>query len=100
MTTLATWADTMAEHQMIAHMDLDERRYRATLTPEQLLGYRRHNGELIDCPDCGPDREPVVEEFPDMVGTTTVVSCGRCGIVIENTNDALEYRDGKVVDVR
>jgi hypothetical protein len=52
----------------------------------------------------GPGRKdrPVirVEEFPDMVGTTTTVYCTRCGLVLDHSNDALEYSNGQVVDVR
>lgn len=98
--TLQTLADTRGLHVCFSRMEIWENNYRANLTPAQLLDYRRFNGEIMDCPDCGPDREVHYEEFPDMVGTTSVTSCARCGLVLDNSNDALEYSNGKAVDVR
>lgn len=97
---LNTLADSMAEHVHFARIELWEDRYRASLTPQQLLDYQVHNGELIDqCPGCGT-RYAAVEssDFPDMVGTTyteTYACCGRT----ESWNSAIEYRNGIAVDM-
>ena len=98
---LHTWAESMREHRYCAYLDLQDRAYRATLTPEQLRGYRVHTGELAEeCPAChAAYPELGYEEHPDMVGTTYTTTYTCCGHT-ESANDALEYRGGRVVDVR
>lgn len=99
-TALLTVADSMDMHTHWMHFDLAERLYEASLTPAQLLDYRRHNGDIANCPGCGLlDQQLVWDEFPDMVGTTTVRTFNCCGYS-DSTNSALAYDEtGKVVDV-
>ena len=60
---MMTLAETRNEHQFISFMDLQERRYRASLSPEQLREYDRFNngeyanypvGEQLPCYSCEP----------------------------------------------
>lgn len=99
--SLQTVADSMGFHVHISRMDIWERNYRATLTPQQLRDYRVHTGELADtCPNCGTRYVEVkTDEFPDMAGTTTIETFPCCGYV-SSFNDFLVYRDGIAVDIR
>ena len=86
--------------EMGAAFERQEAEYVASLTAQQRLDYMVANGELAHCPTCGTRYADVVdEEFADMVGTTFVTTYECCGYT-DSCNDALEYRDGKVVDVR
>jgi hypothetical protein len=98
--TLQTVADTMGLHVSYSRLDVWENAYRASLTPQQLLDYRVHNGELAEqCPRCGA-RYVVIEsqDFPDMVGTTYAETYTCCG-TINRWNSAIEYRNGIAVDM-
>src|SRR5947209_1964899 len=91
---LHTWADSMTMHVYIARLDAEDRAYRATLTPEELLAYRVHTGELAEtCPSCGAHYVVVEgEDHPDMVGNTYSETYTCCGHT-DSWSDALEYRD-------
>lgn len=70
------------------------------LPASQRFTWLVHEGELAEeCPNCHTLWVEVsFEEFPDMVGTTSVTTYECCEHT-ESANDAIEYRNGVAVDV-
>jgi hypothetical protein len=100
MTRLETVASSMSMHAWFGSMEASEHNRRAAMDAETLSNYRRHLGEIGDCPNCGADGvELKYDEHPDMVGTTYSTTFSCCGHVV-STNSACEYdAHGHIVDV-
>lgn len=84
------------------YLNEEDEKYRATLTEKQLRDYRIFNGEIAArCPRCGK-RDVDIDHHsePDMVGETYWTEFKCCGHTDDHGSTALEYRNGKAVDIR